>query len=190
MTGGTRGGSRPAVFLDRDGTLNREPEGDWVTDPADFVPIEGAMEAVARLNRGGWPAAVITNQSCVGRGLATAEQVERVNRECRRLAAERGAVLDDILVCPHAPGDHCTCRKPLPGLLLRAAQERSYDLLRSYMIGDSLSDLLAGRAAGATPLLVLTGKGERFRAEHPPHLTFPSLAEAVDWILSRRGQEE
>jgi histidinol-phosphate phosphatase family protein len=182
--------SRPAVFLDRDGTLNRSPGEGWVTDPGDFVPIGGAFEAVARLSRAGWPVAVVTNQSCVGRGLATAEQVERVNRECRRVAEEHGAVLDDILVCPHGPEDHCSCRKPLPGLLLRAAQERSYDLLRSYMIGDSPRDLLAGRAAGATPLLVLTGKGDRARAEHPPHLTFPSLAEAVDWILARRRQEE
>jgi D-glycero-D-manno-heptose 1,7-bisphosphate phosphatase len=178
------------VLLDRDGTLNHSPGEGWVTEPGEFVPIDGAFEAVARLNRAGWPVAVVTNQSCVGRGLASAEQVERVNRECLRVARERGAVLDAILVCPHGPEDHCSCRKPLPGLLLRAAQERSYDLLRSYMVGDSPRDLLAGRAAGATPLLVLTGKGDRARAEHPPHLTFPSLAEAVDWILLRRPPEE
>lgn len=186
MTAGRAGVGRPAVLLDRDGTLNTGPGEGWVTEPESFLPIAGAFEAVARLNGAGWPVAVVTNQSCVGRGLATAAQVERVNRECRRIAAAHGAVLDDILVCPHDPGDHCSCRKPLPGLLLRAAEERSYDLFRSYMIGDSTRDLLAGRAAGATPLLVLTGKGERARAEHPPHLTFPSLVEAVDWILSRQ----
>jgi len=189
VTGEAPPPNRPAVLLDRDGTLNRSPGEGWVTDPADFVPIPGAFEAAARLHREGWPVAVITNQSCVGRGIATAEQVERVNRECRRVAAEHGAVLEDILVCPHGPEDHCPCRKPLPGLLFRAAQERSYDLLRSYMVGDSARDLLAGRAAGATPLLVLTGKGEQARGEHPSHLTFPSLAEAVDWILSRRTPE-
>lgn len=190
MTGGPPPSGRPAVLLDRDGTLNRSPGEGWVTDPADFVPIPGAFEAVARLNREGWPVAVVTNQSCVGRGIATPEQVERVNRECTRVAEDHGAVLDDILVCPHGPEDGCPCRKPLPGLLLRAARERSYDLIRSYVVGDSARDLEAGRAAGATSLLVLTGKGEKARAEHPPHLTFPSLVEAVDWILSHRPPEE
>lgn len=178
------------MFLDRDGTLNVSPGDGWVTDPGALRPIPGALAAVARLSRAGWPVAVVTNQSCVGRGVATAEQIERVNAELRRLAAEDGAELDEIAVCPHAPEDHCSCRKPLPGLLLRVAQERSYDLLHSYLVGDSERDLLAGRAAGATPLLVLTGKGERARKGHPPHLTFPSVVEAVDWILSRRPPEE
>jgi D-glycero-D-manno-heptose 1,7-bisphosphate phosphatase len=176
--------NRPAVLLDRDGTLNESPDG-WITSVEEFVPIPGAFEAVGRLCRAGWPCSVTTNQSCVGRGIATMEQVERVNRECSRLAAEHGAAFDGVFVCPHAPEDGCPCRKPLPGLLLQAAAAHEYDLFRSYAIGDSDRDIVAGRAAGATPLLVLTGHGRKARSEHPVHLTFPTVAEAIDWILSR-----
>jgi len=172
------------VLLDRDGTLNESPGEGWVTDPADFRPLPGAFEAVARLNHAGWPVCVVSNQSCIGRGLATAAQVEQVNLRCAELATAAGARFEEILVCPHAPEDGCACRKPLPGMLVSAAARHGYDLFGSYMVGDSLRDLLAGRAAGATPLLVLTGKGERARSEHPERLTFPSLREAVDWILS------
>lgn len=176
--------SRPAVLLDRDGTLNENPGG-WITSVEDFVPIPGAFEAVGRLCRAGWPVALATNQSCVGRGIATMEQVNRVHEECLRVAAENGVTLDGIFVCPHAPGEGCACRKPMPGLLLEAAAAHEYDLFRSYYIGDSARDLVAGRTAGATPLLVLTGHGREARAEHPEDLTFPTVAEAIDWILSR-----
>lgn len=176
--------SHPAVLLDRDGTLNESPDG-WVTEVADFVPIPGAFEAVARLCRAGWPVAIATNQSCVGRGLATMEQIDRVHAECARLAAEHGAAFDGIFVCPHAPDEGCACRKPLPGLLLEAAHRREYDLFRSYYIGDSERDLVAGRTAGATALLVLTGHARESRPDHPEDLTFPTVAEAIDWILSR-----
>ena len=176
--------SRPAVLLDRDGTLNESPDG-WVTEVEDFVPIPGAFEAVARLCQAGWPVAIATNQSCVGRGIATMGQVERVHGECSRLAAEHGAVFDGFFVCPHAPDDGCACRKPLPGLLLEAALRREYDLFRSYYIGDSERDLVAGRTAGATALLVLTGHARESPPNHPEHLTFPTVVEAIDWILSR-----
>jgi len=176
--------SRPAVLLDRDGTLNESPDG-WVTSVDDFVPIPGALEALGRLCRAGWPVSVTTNQSCIGRGLAKRDQVDRVHAELERLAAAHGAAFDGIFVCPHAPGEGCECRKPLPGLILQAAARHEYDLFRSYVIGDSARDLVAGRAAGATSLLVLTGHGGDARTEHPEQLTFPSVAEAIDWILSR-----
>jgi D-glycero-D-manno-heptose 1,7-bisphosphate phosphatase len=180
--------TRPAVLIDRDGTLNQDPgEIGWVTAPEDFHPIPGALEAVARLNAAGWPVCVVTNQSCIGRGVASVEDVQRVHRECARRAREVGASFEAIHVCPHTPEDGCECRKPLPGLLLEAARAHGYDLLASYVIGDSERDMIAGRAVGATPLLVLTGKGERESgaAQHPPHLVFRSLVEAVDWILAR-----
>ena len=177
--------SRPAVLLDRDGTLNESGPGGYVTSVENLVPIPGALEAVGRLCRAGWPVAVATNQSCIGRGLATAEDIERVHVEFRRLAEEHGASFDGVFVCPHAPGAGCACRKPLPGLLLEAAETHGYDLFRSYFIGDSERDLLAGRAAGATSLLVLTGHEEKPRPDHPADLTFSTVAEAVDWILSR-----
>ena len=176
--------SRPAVLLDRDGTLNESPNG-YVTSVDEFVPIPGAFEAVGRLCRAGWPVVLATNQSCVGRGIATREDVDRVHAECARIAAESGGAFDGFHVCPHAPDEGCSCRKPLPGLLLQAASQHDYDLFRSYVIGDSLRDLIAGRSAGATSLLVLTGHGREARPEHPEHLTFATIVEAIDWILSR-----
>jgi D-glycero-D-manno-heptose 1,7-bisphosphate phosphatase len=180
---------RAAVLLDRDGTLNVDlPEG--VRHLSDFVPIAGSFEAVGRLCRAGWPVAVVTNQSVIGRGLATAETVEAVHAECARLAAEHGGRFDAFLVCPDPPGSGSPRRKPHPGMLFEAAQEHGYDLLRSYMVGDSARDLLAGRAAGATALLVLTGKGKETAAEgtQPAERTFADLSAAVDWILARSAE--
>ncbi|MFN8179799.1 MAG: HAD-IIIA family hydrolase [bacterium] len=177
---------RPAVFLDRDGTLNVDlPNG--VASLAEFVPIPGSFEAVGRLTKAGWPIAVVTNQSVIGRGLASPETVDAIHAECARLAAVHGGRFDGFHVSPDPPGSDSLRRKPLPGLLFEAAQQHGYDLLRSYMVGDSMRDLVAGRAAGATPLLVLTGQGRQALAErgHPRDRTFADLAEAVDWILTR-----
>jgi D-glycero-D-manno-heptose 1,7-bisphosphate phosphatase len=179
---------RPAVLLDRDGNLNVD-HTEGVQRDEDFRPIPGAFEAVGRLCGAGWPVAVVTNQSVIARGWADAGTVDAIHRECARLAAVHGGRFDGFHVCPDLPGSGSPRRKPLPGMLFEAAQEHGYDLLRSYMIGDSPGDLLAGRAAGATPLLVLTGKGWRTREErgHPPERTFADLAGAVDWILAQRG---
>jgi D-glycero-D-manno-heptose 1,7-bisphosphate phosphatase len=177
---------RPAVLLDRDGTLNENlPQG--VTRLEEFEPIPGAFEAVGRLCRAGWPVAVITNQSGVSKGIVTREVVDEVNRRCAELAAEHGATFDGIYVATDLPGSGGERRKPRPGMIAEAAREHGYDLFRSYVIGDSFRDMLAGRAAGCTPLLVLTGRGRETREslDHPPHLSFESLAEAVDWILAR-----
>jgi histidinol-phosphate phosphatase family protein len=172
--------------VDRDGTLNASP-GRYVTSVRDLVPIPGAFEAVGRLTRAGWPVCVITNQACIGKGLVTAAEVDRIHAECARLAAEHGGVFDAFYVCPDRPESAGDRRKPKPGMLLEAARDHAYDLFRSYMIGDSMKDVVAGRSAGATPLLVLTGHGEETRAAggQPEERTFPSLAEAVDWVLSR-----
>jgi D-glycero-D-manno-heptose 1,7-bisphosphate phosphatase len=177
---------RPAVLLDRDGTLNVDlPDG--VSRFEEFVPIPGAFEAVGRLTSAGWPVAVVTNQSVIGRGLASPDVVDAIHAECARLAALHGGRFDGFHVCPDPPGSDSPRRKPLPGLLFEAAQQHDYDLLRSYMVGDSLGDIVAGRAAGATPLLVLTGKGRKVLVDHkhPRDRTFADLAEAVDWILTR-----
>jgi D-glycero-D-manno-heptose 1,7-bisphosphate phosphatase len=177
---------RRAVLLDRDGTLNVNPSA-YVTRLEEFEPIAGAFEAVGRLCRAGWSVSVVTNQSGIGKGLVTSAAVGEIHRECERLAAAHGGAFDGFYVCPDLPGFGSELRKPLPGMLLAAARDHDYDLFRSYTIGDSERDLVAGRAAGTTPLLVLTGHGERTRREtdHPEDRTFASLAEAVDWILTR-----
>ena len=180
------GESRRAVLLDRDGTLNVNPPH-YVKSVDELEPIPGAFEAVGRLTRAGWGVAVVTNQSCIGKGIVSAAAVDEVNEACRRLAEAHGGIIDGFHVSPDAPGSDSPARKPRPGLLLAAARDHGYDLARSYTVGDSTRDLEAGRAAGTTPLLVLTGHGEAARREsgHPADRTFPSLAEAVDWILAQ-----
>lgn len=177
---------RPAVLLDRDGTLNASP-GRYVTSVDQFVAIPGAFEAVGRLCRAGWPVSVITNQGGIGSGLVSAAEVDRIHDKCRRLAAEHGGAFDGFHVCPDRPDAPTERRKPRPGMLLEAARDHGYDLFRSYMVGDSDRDLVAGRAAGATPLLVLTGHGceTASSGEQPVEWIFPSLAEAADWILAQ-----
>ncbi len=174
-----------AVFIDRDGVINRD-RVDFVLDWAEFEWLPGVIEAVARLKAAGWRVVVFTNQSCIGRGLIEREAVERINRRMAEIMAENGAELDGVYVCPHAPGEECDCRKPLPGLILKAAAELDLDLSRSVVIGDAARDIQAGRAAGvAENILVRTGKGaaaERDPALRPDHV-FDDLAQAVEFLL-------
>jgi histidinol-phosphate phosphatase family protein len=157
----------PAVFLDRDGTLNEEVEG-ALREPSQLVLYAGAGAALAELKRSGYRLVVCTNQSALARGWLTPQELEAVHAElCRRLA-EEGADLDEIRVCPHHPdeGDpplrrRCGCRKPAPGMLLAAARSSSIDLARSWVLGDAERDLEAGAAIGVRGILIGTGKGRR-----------------------------
>jgi len=158
---------RPAVFLDRDGTLNREVEG-ALASVAQLELLPGAAEAAARLAAAGFALVVVSNQSAVARGWCSLDDVRRVNAELRARLAAAGAPLAGVYVCPHHP-EHgappyrraCPCRKPQAGLLRRAARELGLDLGRSWIVGDALRDLAAGRALGVRALLVETGKGAR-----------------------------
>jgi D-glycero-D-manno-heptose 1,7-bisphosphate phosphatase len=163
------------------------PPPSYVTRVEDFVPLPGAFEAVGRLCRAGWPVAVCTNQSCIGRGLVSAEVVDRIHDECARIAALHGARFDGFHVCPHRPEDACPCRKPRPGLLLDAARDHGYDLARSYFVGDAQRDVEAARAAGATPILVRTGGADEAGVRDPETAVFDDTAQACAWILAHAG---
>lgn len=184
---------RPAVFLDRDGTLNVEKEYLWRIEEFEFVP--GVPEAVRRLNRAGFLVVVITNQSGVARGYFQMEDVHRLHRHIQNQLKEHAAHIDAFYICPHHPeyGDPptvCLCRKPSPGLLLDAACDLGIDLGASYMIGDKVADIEAGRQAGCRPLLVQTGYG-RITLEAVSALAagaFSDLPEAVEWILAQCGR--
>ncbi|GAP13440.1 D-alpha,beta-D-heptose 1,7-bisphosphate phosphatase [Longilinea arvoryzae] len=180
----------PAIFLDRDGVIieNRE---DYVLTWEDIEFFPAALEALRDFRSSPFRIVLITNQSAVGRGLITLQQALELNQRVTTTVEQAGGRLDGTWMCPHAPEDHCVCRKPRPGLLLQAAEALHLDLSRSYMIGDALSDLQAGRAAGVREtILVRTGRGAR-QACLPeaallrPFPTFDSLAEALDHISSQ-----
>jgi D-glycero-D-manno-heptose 1,7-bisphosphate phosphatase len=155
----------PAVFLDRDGTLNVEKG--YVHRSQDWEWIPGAAAALRRFNRMGFKVVVVSNQSGVARGYFSVEEVERFQRWIARECARRGARVDAFYFCPHGPDDRCSCRKPKPGMLRRAAREMKLDLSRSWMVGDHASDVGAARAAGVAPIFVLTGHGREERAGVP-----------------------
>lgn len=162
---------RRAVFLDRDGTINQEKDYLYRIDEFAFIP--GAPEAIRLLNEAGFLVVVVSNQSGVGRGYYTEEDVEILHRYVDAELAGFGAHVDAWFYCPHHPkgrGSYslaCRCRKPLPGMFLEAAQRYDIDLAASVMIGDKLIDMEAGIAAGCRTILVRTGYGAEHESSAP-----------------------
>jgi D-glycero-D-manno-heptose 1,7-bisphosphate phosphatase len=178
---------RRAVFLDRDGVLNRARVVDGIPHPPASVQelelLPGVEEACQRLREAGLLLIVVTNQPDVARGAQTLEEVEALNRELSSRLP-----LDEIRVCPHDDDDACQCRKPAPGMLLDAARDRGIDLKRSVMVGDRWRDIEAGRRAGCKTVFIDWGYSER--PPEAPDLIVRQLDEAVPWILeiSLEGQ--
>jgi len=138
-----------AVFLDRDGVLNRRaPVADYVKSVVEFVWLAGAREGVLRLNEEGWLVLVVSNQRGVARGLMTAADVEAIHAAAQHELRQIGAHVDAFYYCPHGDEDDCACRKPRPGLILRAAQDWNVSLDASILIGDDDRDIDAARRAG------------------------------------------
>lgn len=150
--------SQPAIFLDRDGVINRNRD-DYVKSWEEFVFLPGALAALRRLADLPWPILVVTNQSGVGRGIIPIGQVHAIHDNMRRAIQSHGGRIDGVFVCPHHPDDHCDCRKPAPGLLLQAQSRFKLDLTRSFLVGDSAGDILAAQQVGCRPFLVMTGRG-------------------------------
>jgi D-glycero-D-manno-heptose 1,7-bisphosphate phosphatase len=181
-----------AVFLDRDGTVVEEVG--YLHDPQQVVLIAGAAEAISLLNESAVPVLFIVNQAGIGRGYYTEDEMWATQRALEARLAEEGSRLDGFYFCPHHPESGCGCRKPQPGMLLRAAAELGINLRRSFVVGDKLSDLQAGRRAGCRDVLVQTGYGqeaqEACRAEgiDPAHVS-RDLLDAVRWILEQRLEE-
>ncbi|HID24181.1 MAG TPA: D-glycero-beta-D-manno-heptose 1,7-bisphosphate 7-phosphatase, partial [Planctomycetaceae bacterium] len=159
---------KPAVFLDRDGVIN-ENRSDYVKGWEEFVFLPGVFEPLRLLAQNHQAIVVVSNQSAVGRGLVSRETVVAIHRRMQAEIQRRGGRVDAIYYCPHHPDAGCDCRKPRPGLLLRAARELSIDLSRSYLIGDAVSDIEAALAVGCTPIFVLTGRGQEQQPAVPFH---------------------
>lgn len=174
---------KPCIFFDRDGTLIEERH--YLSDPARVALLPGAAEAVRRTREAGFLAVVLTNQSGVGRGYFSLEDVESVHRRMCELLEAAGTRLDGIYVCPHAPEDGCACRKPRTGLVDVAARELGIDLPRSWMIGDKPADVELARNAGIRSALVLTGYGAAAAAEgYSADICAPGVEQAVEAILA------
>ncbi len=147
-----------AIFLDRDGTINVDMN--YLRDPDEFQLIPGAAEAIKALNDAGWLVIVITDQSGIGRGRLTEETLNSIHQRMAAHLASYGAHVDAIYHCPHTPSDGCTCRKPSPEMVFKAAKEYNIDLKKSWFVGDRARDMETGRRAGCRPALVLTGFGQ------------------------------
>ncbi|MBI3449715.1 MAG: HAD family hydrolase [Acidobacteria bacterium] len=189
---------RPAVFLDRDGTLI--DENGYVNHIGRVRHLPRSAEAVKRLRGAGFMAVLVTNQSGVARRLFDRALVDQVHEQLQERMQAEGTRLDAFYVCPHHPDGAdpeyrrvCDCRKPKPGMILTAARELGLDLARSYMVGDTLSDVEAAHRAGVTSVLVLTGYGRgeaqyrmSWKGVRPAHVA-EDLLDAAEWILGRSG---
>ena len=184
-----------ALFLDRDGVVVEEVE--YLRRVEDLRLLPGAAAAIRRMNQGGVPVILVTNQSGVARGLLNEDRLGEIHAALTGMLAAEGARLDGLYYCPHHPtagaGDYtmdCDCRKPKPGMLLRAAREFEFELRLSALIGDTAGDIAAARAAGcAAAILVLTGHGAGQSAQpgqtgQPDH-TAADIAAALDWLAGR-----
>lgn len=149
------------VILDRDGVINEDPEGEYVKSADEWEPIKGSLEAVALLNRAGFRVVVASNQSGLARGLFDIEALNSIHEKMQRMLAEAGGEIDAIFFCPHGPRQRCQCRKPKPGLINEIVARYRVDAADVPVVGDKRSDLDAARAAGARPILVRTGYGEK-----------------------------
>lgn len=173
------------IILDRDGVINRDSDH-YIKSPEEWKPIPGSMEAIAKLTHEGYRVVVATNQSGVGRGLFDMDTLNAINEKMLRTVQAAGGHIDSVFYCPHSSDVQCECRKPKPGMLLQIAERYNKELDDVFAVGDSLRDLLAAQAAGALPILVLTGKGKKTRSENElPEgtLIVEDLAAAVDFIL-------
>lgn len=188
---GDRSNPIKLVVLDRDGTIN-EDRDDYVKSADEWVPIPGALEAVARLHQAGWHVVVATNQSGLGRGLFDMYTLNEMHAKMNALLAPLGGRIDAVFFCPHAPEDQCRCRKPLPGLFEAIGERFGVEMAGVPAVGDTLRDLHAASAVGCAPHLVRTGKAaaldaaglQAMRDKIPGLAVHADLAAFVDALLA------
>jgi D-glycero-D-manno-heptose 1,7-bisphosphate phosphatase len=178
------------VILDRDGTINHESD-EFVKSPEEWIPLPGALEAIARLNHAGWHVAVATNQSGLGRGLFDVAALNAIHAKMHKALSALGGRVDAVFYCPHGPDEGCQCRKPNPGLFEQIGERFGVDLRTVPVVGDTPRDLVAGAAVGCPPHLVLTGRAASLRGQQLPE-TYPAhtrvhddLGAFADWLIAR-----
>jgi len=174
---------KAAVFLDRDGVINRD-RPDYVKSWEEFEFLPGVLEAFRVLASGPHQVVVVSNQSGIGRGLVGRGTVDEIHARMTEAVRRSGGRIDAVYYCPHRPDEDCPCRKPRPGLILRAARELDIDLAASWLVGDDLRDLETAEAAGVRPVLVRTGHGRDLTETRLARMSYPfdvfeDLLEAV-----------
>ena len=173
------------IILDRDGVINFDSDA-YIKSPAEWTPIPGSLQAIARLNQHGYRVAVATNQAGIARGLFDMKTLCAIHHKLHQSAQAVGARIDAIFYCPHSADEQCDCRKPRPGMLLSIGERFDVSLQGVPMVGDSLRDLQAAVQVGAAPYLVMTGKGEKTLATGglpPGTQIFDDLSHMVDRLL-------
>ncbi|WP_332822105.1 D-glycero-beta-D-manno-heptose 1,7-bisphosphate 7-phosphatase [Pseudomonas sp.] len=172
------------LILDRDGVINHDSDA-YIKNLDEWIPLPGAVEAIARLSKAGWTVAVATNQSGLARGYYDQAALDAMHAHLRQLVAEQGGELGLIVHCPHGPDDGCDCRKPKPGMLRQIAAHYGVSLAGVWFVGDSSGDLNAALAVGCQPVLVKTGKGLLTLAQPLPAgtLVFDDLAAVASQLI-------
>jgi D-glycero-D-manno-heptose 1,7-bisphosphate phosphatase len=174
------------VILDRDGTINHDRD-DYVKSADEWLPLDGALEAIAKLNHAGYTVVVATNQSGIGRGLYGMAELNAMHEKMNRLLKQVGGRVDSIFFCPHDPtAESCNCRKPLPGLFEQIRDRYGADMTKVHSVGDTLRDLQASSAVGCPTHLVRTGKSAHRVPSNLPTgtVTHNDLMAFADWILA------
>ncbi len=173
------------VLLDRDGVINYDSD-DYIKSEDEWIPIPGSLEAIALFKKNDYKVVVISNQSGLGRGLYDETILAAMHNKMHRLTRAKGGEIENIYYCPHLPEDNCQCRKPKPGLLNDFAHDKQITLKDIYFIGDKLADIQAAEAAGAKPILVKTGKGQKTLENNPDitHPIFENLYDAAKFITT------
>lgn len=179
---------RKAVFLDRDGVINRNLTN-YVQSIENVHIIPRSLQAIANLTKSEYAIVIVTNQSAIGRRLITPEIAQQINKFIVNKIQSTSGIIDGVYVCPHHPKTNCACRKPKPGMLIQAATDLNLDLEKSWLIGDAITDIQAAIAAKANPILVSTGRGAKQASNLDnntlAHIPFvKDLYEAVEYVLS------
>jgi D-glycero-D-manno-heptose 1,7-bisphosphate phosphatase len=179
----------PTIFLDRDGVINRKIEGGYVTSWDEFEWLPGSLEAMVLLTAKGWDIFIVTNQACVGKGVIGQDELDQIHDALVNELTRHGAIVKGIYFCPHRSDECCICRKPEPGMLLKAATDHSLTLASCYFVGDSITDMQASSAAGTYGIFI--GENEKQdRGTTVPYESYRvrNLLEAVHHAIERENQ--
>ena len=182
------------IILDRDGTINRDSD-EYIKSPDEWLPLPGAIEAMARMYQAGWHIVIASNQSGLGRGLFDLATLNLMHYKMNKLLATAGGRVDAIFYCPHIPQDMCHCRKPHAGLFEQIGERFAVQLEQVHAVGDSLRDAQAAAAVGCMTHLVCTGKSEHWVESYPPESYPPAtkvhvnLSAFADWLLTQNTHE-